>query len=381
MIKEIDIKPNSNNNRNKNRNQKSTTVIKFKQKVKQQNKGVAKRRKIRNGILNKRNVKTSGSNYLRSLFYPELMANTENFIPRFFLGSTIPFNLHLTISITTNALGNFMGMIDPFNLLDNSLSSTNTTLFINKSAGYAGADPGNFTNLLGVALGSFQTPINTVASFRLVSSCLYIVSGAALLNRSGKIGGAIVPMLETSNVINGNPYANTNVPTAIQAFTAIESFPNYAESNVSSDKPTLRLCWYPANLHDYDFYALDSPDDPSGSFNDQSNSFVFYGSSLGASVAVNLELYLNYEILPQINSTAFRFAKNFISLEDPIIAKAALLSDLKNVARPVIGQYCVDDMESHSHPFTNSSVQQQSKQNSRMPTQVREAMLQEMGIM
>jgi hypothetical protein len=83
-----------------------------------------------------------------------------------------------------------------------------------------------------------------------------------------------------------------------------------------------------------------------------STQFVFYGTNLGNGGKVNIEFYANYEVIPQVKSQQFRFATCRMSPDDPITSKMILLTNNKNLARPVVSQYCADEMEGHKRGFT-----------------------------
>jgi hypothetical protein len=323
-----------------------------------QSNAVKNRRKIRKNIINKPGKSVyKSSNYRDSLFYPELMTGVENFIPRYFLGASNVFGLHLTYTVTTNASGNFCGVYDPYILLDDSTSPSASLLFLNTNTSYTGADPGNFTNLVATSIGLYSTPLNSTAAYRLVSACVYLVAEQSILNKQGKFIGAVAPLGQQSPVNVTTPYAAYNVPTAIQAVSTIQSLTNAAESAINTDTSLLRLVWYPANLNDYDYFLINQDDgDIFNSAPDISTQFVFAGTNLGANAKVNLEFYLNYEVVPQVKSQQFRFATCRMAPEDPIGAKMQLLSNVENLARPVQAQYCVHDMKGHKTGFSYNPI-------------------------
>jgi len=280
------------------------------------------------------------------LLYPELAPSLKSFIPTYFSGASIPFSIHITKQITTNASGNFVAWYDPYTLLDNTYSGSFSSFFLNNASTYTGADPGAFTNFISTSIGSYQTTVLSASQYRLVSSCIYTVLESSVLNKQGKFGGAVAVLPQQGPDSIGSALTPLgSLPTSVQSSTVIAGLPYYTEVQVNTTESVMRLVWYPANLHDYDYYPInDNAGENYGSLGEMSTVFLFYGLGLGNAVTVNIELYLNFEIIPQIGSSTWRFVDNYMSFEDPLKIKGNFLSVPTNVARPVISQYVGDSL-------------------------------------
>jgi hypothetical protein len=306
-------------------NQKLNTVIKKENAIVKRTNKV--RKEARNHLrIHQEQTRVTPSHYLEALFYPEHIKSTDFFIPRFFSGSTFAFTRPVTVQITTTAAGNFFCLFDPYYLSDTTVGAS--TFFAN-TTDFDGIDiPAANTTLTSRAI-NYAVSAQTISSYRLVSCCLYVISNSSNQNKQGKFGGAVVPMVAPTAQVPPAAITST-IPyyRTIQTASSMESIDNYNSTTVSGIQPNLRMVWYPCNLHDYDYFAINTSDQTEI---DQATQFVFYGMGLAASSTVNIEIYLNYELIPIAGGQFFSNVSTRISYEDPIEAKLKLLSSLDNI--------------------------------------------------
>lgn len=128
-------------------------------------------------------TKVQGRRYIRDLIYPEDAVDPK--IPTNFPVPSSSFQLHASFSVTTNALGNVAGFVNPLYLGNQNLS----TFYINNNASLNGSSTSNFYNA--VNANQNLPNQNIYQRYRLVSYALHVTYIGRWDIVSGIIGGAV----------------------------------------------------------------------------------------------------------------------------------------------------------------------------------------------
>lgn len=124
-------------------------------------------------------------NYLTDLLYPEFAENAK--IPVDFPIPTSSFQLHQNFGITTNTLGNFALIMNPF-YLEAAAIPASTATFLNVDVSLTGIASSNF--FAGLNAGT-TIPLTIYQRYRVVSASIQIRYIGRLDASSGILGGAI----------------------------------------------------------------------------------------------------------------------------------------------------------------------------------------------
>jgi hypothetical protein len=260
----------------------------------------------------------------------------------YFSGSSVPFFQHITVPVTCNASGHFMGIFNP-NFLGDSTAAY-STLFINNDSTYNGTTS-VFVKLLNVNV-PFTLTQNQFYAYRLVSCCMYISSKVALLNRAGKLGGAVcpIPNYAAATATTAFVSAGGEIPTSISSWSIIENLDGFCEAFVDTEAPVLRMNWYPSQIIDWEYAPINDEDALAGTDTlSTQTSFIFYGDSLGASTVMNLEFYFNFECIPYVGTQNYNTSGVYIDTFNPMYAKMQVLSDKSLLCRPCSSNFIADN--------------------------------------
>jgi hypothetical protein len=269
------------------------------------------------------------SHYVESLAQPDLFKNRTSFIPNRYAGNSFCISRHTTQTITTNSTGRAFIMFQPTYL--NPTGVNESTLLTNTANAYVGTAPADFTTLLYVA-NDLAITANTVNAYRLVSACAYLYPNASMTTRSGKIGGAVMPMSAiVPNASGGTATFAVGMSPGVQAVSNIENFDYYTETTVNSEAPCLRLNYYPIDEEDFTYSYIGTSKDINSSPNEC--TFIYYIAGAAAASTFNLEIYYNFECTPYVISTNLGTAKPLFDTMDPWKMKYYLLQDATNISR------------------------------------------------
>lgn len=249
--------------------------------------------------------------YFQALVSPERVFGCK--VPRQFGLSTITCHRHITLPFvcstpTVGTNGKFFLFFQPYSLFD--AANNLTTFGITNEAGYDGA-----TNLFacnGQAI-SYTCPAGSVFQYRLVSCSLQIIPQVPALTANGKMGGAVIPFNTIAAVA---PAAQLDTGNPIMVFSNIENYDYYAEADLCQFE-ALRMAYYPADVHDYETYNINSGDGVAGS--NQETTFVAYGTGIPPGTAFNAEIYLNFELTPAPGSILTGMTSMNTDMTDPSI--------------------------------------------------------------
>lgn len=277
---------------NGNRIYNNNPAYKKTKKTKNNNKVIQKTRTIKTTIprirnLNARYNKPICNAYTDTLLQPQFCKGVG--VPGQLGAATIALHRHITVPVTTNAGGFIAVSFQPYSLHD--INDVKSTLGLCNGALYDGA-----TNIAFIAqnynmsLGGAQ-----LDGFRLVSAEMQVHPQIALLNMNGTLYGAVT---HYDNVFPVAPGSTLNYPSNNAIAANIENFEYNATANVSQQQG-LRMIYTPADNHDFEFYTSDS-NPPAGT--ERECTFIVVGAGFPATSKFNLEIYLNFELLPSVGS-------------------------------------------------------------------------------
>lgn len=309
-------------------------------------------------------------NYMDYLLHPEKSKGCK--IP-----STIPvpsaaFQMHNSVTLKTNSLGNVMCMFNPFFLYDNTTSMTKiidgqeiraskfTSFWYSNSETLDGrsAVPGLSPMDIGQGIPSVY------GSYRVVSASIIVKYIGRMDIASGVIGGAIVFDDNPQIGSIGQAYNPEAVPPLIPYSTVGQGFGKYGNFDLAMDSfyhqenlalEGMRMIYFPIdNSFDeympiYKFADMSVSGDPliPTLVLDKDNykagfNFMFY--SLGAppsSACFKIDIYVNYECLPDARflnympiSPPSPAISNYEKAEAVRIAQTRPVTSIKNEFTP-----------------------------------------------
>jgi len=229
----------------------------------------------------------SSSDYLDSLIKPEMTKGSK--IPTSIPVPSSSFQLHNSMTFAPNALGHAAIVFNPFFLSSNTALPALSTLYINNNAALTGNAASNF--FIPTNIG--QTIPLVYNEYRLVSASIVIRYIGRLDIVQGVIGGAIVfdnaVDARDSVVAAANPdlakYGNFNL--------AQDSY--YFQENMTLNG--LREIYFPLDNVFEQYRRMGAAE------NDSKTGFAFViylqdGVSLGTTQNYKIDIYCNYECLP-----------------------------------------------------------------------------------
>jgi len=280
--------------------------------------------------------------YLTALIEPEVNFGCR--VPVATFEKTVCLHRHLTnvVVIGSNvatSTGQCAIVFQPYFLADNTSIGTNTPLAVNNALAFSA----NIGALIpGVSLGAnaYSLPVGNVDSYRLVSASMHVVVLEPLLTGVGKISGAVSTLCADQWTV-GPLAANLGV-AALSTQSLLENSPFYDETFIQQGGSALRFVYYPAD--DQDTIGTYEINNITGKQDDKETVFICLvnlGPTLsGVQVNVNLEIYLNYEVIPSIGSVVVGM-EGFST--EPTALKEHAYKTLKNNQGLIV------------HPFTNGT--------------------------
>ena len=216
--------------------------------------------------------------YLVTLVHPEKAKGSK--IP-----STIPvpsssFQMHNSVTVTTNALGNACLVFNPFFL---ATSGTNSTFYVNNNAGLTGSSSSNFFTATNIG----QTIPNVYNEYRLVSASIVVKYVGRLDIVQGVIGGAIVFDQNvgasdfSTNTINANLAKYGDFNLAMDAY--------YTQENVTLNG--IRELFFPLDTTFEQYF-------PTGQTKTGFAQVIYILGAVPSSASYKVDIYCNFECLP-----------------------------------------------------------------------------------
>jgi hypothetical protein len=265
--------------------------------------------------MSKTNIQRQKLNpYLETLLCPEL--NNGARVPGAFDKRSAYLHRHITLPMKTDSSGNAAIVFQPYAIYDNSITSTNSAIFV--SGVNNGTAAGVYTPL---ASGStfvsmpitYQITQNTISNFRIVSVSATIRPTTNLLNLSGVAYACINNLTNAATLAYSG--AATTVNSDITASVVISNIENAVNSCMASfntgEYP--RLIYLPEDETDMFFYGLDVAGP--GNVVTKEQFFVFaiqnlVSSTGSGSIPFQLDIYYNMELIAYPGSTLIGMESN-----------------------------------------------------------------------
>ncbi len=234
----------------------------------------------------KKLISTVCTPYITSLLYPEICTQAK--IPGM-ADQTVSLHRKITIMSNANALG-AIGIVAQPTLLSDTGS---TCISIQNAVGYDGITATG--NPVRVAC-PFNIPVNTVATYRVVSFSVVVTPQLSNLNLQGTLHGALIKMDGDSPGAPGAASSITGV-----AVPNISNNATYCEVNVNTGNG-IRIVWCPNNLSLLDFKAINQNWQ---TYEGNMNEFIpmIVGVGLPANAPIRIDLFFNFEVTPAISNT------------------------------------------------------------------------------
>lgn len=220
----------------------------------------------------------SEDEYLQTLIKPEMTKGSK--IP-----ATIPipsssFQLHNSVTISTNSTGNAALIFNPFYLAS---SGTNSTLLLNNNAALSGSATND--NFIPINIGQVIPAVYN--QYRVVSASIVVKYVGRLDIVQGVIGGAIV-FDSSLNPASTNPgVAQTSLAKYGDFNLAMDAF--YTQENLMLNG--IRELYFPLD-NTFEQYI------PLGTDKKGFNFFVYILNSVPSASYYKVDIYVNYECLP-----------------------------------------------------------------------------------
>jgi len=278
---------------------------------------------------NKKNKKSRGSvkqmlslateyqhSYARSLITPEFGRGSK--IPSIFPQPTTSTHKHLTIPFTASSNGKAAILWNPYFLVD---QSTNYSwLAINNSTALTLTSTEVTTGYSPIAM-NFGVPANIAQTYRLVSASIRIDPQMSLQTAQGSIGGGIiqytgqagtgfVPATGGSFLLGGVGTVSSNIDNSLF----------FAKANVTALE-SIRHIYFPFDPS-YEMYVpmnvSHSGLEGGNSTTQASNDFFFayYITGAPANANFNIEIYVNFEIIPSVIGEAYLPMESYVGEEN-----------------------------------------------------------------
>lgn len=261
--------------------------------------------------------------YLKALLQPEYAIGAK--VPRQLSKETISLSRHVTVPITTSALGTASIIFSPFFLKEDIIGLSG--LLVNNAATYDGV------SVFGVGhtaqIYRLLIPQTNISSYRLVSAAMHVVPQMSLTTSTGKIGGSVTDLIFTpiAETTTTNAYNNTAI------FANVESQRPYAEADCCVPE-SLRLVWYPYDVNDLGLYDINNTQD--GVAAERENVLVAFITGTPAGAKFNLELFWNFEVTPAPGSILTGMGTACADIQDPIDSLVIAKSDASRLAHAYV---------------------------------------------
>jgi hypothetical protein len=308
---------------NGNRLYNNNPAYKKTKKIKN-NKVVQKTRTVKTSVprirnLNARPNKPICNAYTDTLLQPQFYKGVG--VPGQLGAATIALHRHITVPVTTNAGGFIAVSFQPYSLHD--INDVKSTLGLCNGALYDGATNISFiAQAYNMSLGGAQ-----LDGFRLVSAEMQVHPQISLLNMNGTLYGAVT---HYDNVLPVAPGSTLNYPNNNAIAANIENYEYNDVANVSQ-QVGLRMIYTPADLHDFQFYTSDF-DEIAGT--ERECTFIVVGAGFPATSKFNLEIYLNFELLPAVGSILQGMEKVFRDAHAPTQSVLKIMASPQLVIHP-----------------------------------------------
>lgn len=261
--------------------------------------------------------------YLRNLMKPERAKGSK--VPSQIPLPSCAFQLHNSITVTTNASGNCAVFMNPFFLASQnalgaqSITGSNTfisdfltTMWVNNDSSLTGNSEND--NFIPVNIG--QTLPNVYDQYRVVSASMVVNYIGRLDIVSGRIGGAI--FFDEVNEIGGHYQTGSYSPSGTSAIIGAPDLAKYGNFDLAEDSffhrehstlEGIRLLYFPLDNSYEEFIKTYNGD--TASFNDDNvltsdkdgykSGFNWFFYARGATPNTNafkVDIYINFEALP-----------------------------------------------------------------------------------
>jgi hypothetical protein len=251
--------------------------------------------------------------YLLTLLKPEL--NISARIPGSFGVSTVAIHREQTFNISTDAGGDYGFWYNPQFLADNTGSATNST-FISATAYFPSAVS------TGVSLVNGQNlAVGEISHYRLVSACLEMKPSSNVLQNSGQMAVSIDRGVNMGPI---NPVAAPAGNSEIPQVAHVRQAQHHSIANINKGE-SVRACWYPSKLKDFDWIQVNN----AASTIATDVGYVINGYIQGATVngvlgavSFNINIYTNYEVLPNTGTGWYGTGLPCQSTENPAVLAA-----------------------------------------------------------
>lgn len=216
--------------------------------------------------------------YLRALLRPEISKGAK--IPAMIPVPSSSFQLHNTITISTNSTGNACLVFNPFFL---ATSGTSSSLYLNNDASLTGSASSNFFKAVNIG----QTVPAVYNQYRVVSASIVVKYVGRLDIVQGVIGGAVI----FDSSVGSSDYTTGS---------AISSLSKYGDFNLAMDAyytqenlllNGIRELYFPLD-NTYEQYT--NVGTPKTGF----NFLVYILNSVPSAAYYKVDIFVNYECLP-----------------------------------------------------------------------------------
>lgn len=216
--------------------------------------------------------------YLKALLRPETAKGAK--IPAMIPVPSSSFQLHNTITISTNSTGNACLVFNPFYL---ATSGTNSSLYLNNDSSLTGSASSNFFKP--VNIGQVVPPVYN--QYRVVSASIVVKYVGRLDIVQGVIGGAVV----FDSSVSATDYSTAPVNAAIAKYgdfnLAMDAY--YTQENLLLNG--IRELYFPLD-NTYEQYTN------TGISKNGFNFLIYILNSVPSASYYKVDIFVNYECLP-----------------------------------------------------------------------------------
>jgi len=235
--------------------------------------------------------------YARAVVIPEYAKGAK--IPSIFPQPTASLHKHITVPIVTNASGKAAILWNPFFLSDTSYNRTQ--LLLDNAVGLDLINSELVSGYTAIKT-DFGIPINIINTYRLVSASMTIVPQMSIQTAQGSIGGGVYQIGSDLSAA-GYVAASTGIFVLPQMTVAanIDNLLYFKKANLTALE-SIRHIYFPLDPS-YEIYVKGNS---SHGINDPTDFvFAYYITGAPASANFNLELYVNYEYIPNVYAQSF----------------------------------------------------------------------------